>query len=345
MKNAAIVGGTGYGAIELIRLLQIHTEIQVTKIISQSQAGEQLAAIYPHLSTIITDSMELLDMERLEKEIDILFLATPAGVAKEIIPSLEKTSIQCVDLSGDFRLSRQEYIEWYGKEPAAPEILEKAVFGLSEVFADEIKQTKLISNPGCFPTAALLPLIPLVQAEIIDTSAIHIDGKTGISGAGRGISEKTHFSATNENITPYKIGTHQHIPEIERYASLFAKKSFNVAFTTHLIPMTRGLMCTIYAPLSKKANTASVLSHLQAFYQGKAFVRVLPEGSFPTTKGVTGSNYCDIGACVDERTNSVILAGAIDNLVKGAAGQAIQNVNLMNGWEETTGLTFIPVYP
>lgn len=345
LKNVAIIGGTGYGAIELIRLLQLHKEMQITKIISQSQAGEELAATYPHLSSIITDKMESLDIEELEKEIDILFLATPAGVAKEIVPSLQSSSIQCVDLSGDFRLSAEEYKEWYGKEPAASVILEETVFGLSEIFTEKVKQAKIISNPGCFPTAALLPLIPLVKAKMIETTGIRIDGKTGISGAGKGLSEKTHFSATNENITPYKIGKHQHIPEIERYASQFADEPFKVTFTTHLIPMTRGLMCTIYAPLNTKESTASVLAFLQKYYQNKPFIRILPEGDFPTTKGVAGSNFCDIGAYVDERTNSIVLAGAIDNLVKGAAGQAIQNVNLMNGWEETMGLEFIPVYP
>ncbi|GIO21573.1 N-acetyl-gamma-glutamyl-phosphate reductase [Oceanobacillus sp. J11TS1] len=345
MKNVAIVGGTGYGAVELIRLLQLHKEMQVTKIISQSQAKEQLAMVYPHLASIITNKLEVLDIEALEREIDILFLAAPAGVAKDILPSFQKTSVQCVDLSGDFRLSAQEYIEWYGKEPAAQELLEEAVFGLSEVFTEKIKRAKIISNPGCFPTAALLPLIPLVKADIIETSGIRIDGKTGISGAGRGLSEKTHFSATNENIKPYKIGEHQHIPEIERYASLFAEDPFNVTFTTHLIPMTRGLMCTIYAPLKKRENTVSVLGYLQEYYQDKPFVRILPEGNFPTTKGVAGSNYCDIGAYVDERTKSIVITGVIDNLVKGAAGQAIQNVNIMNGWDETAGLEFIPVYP
>lgn len=345
MKKAAIIGGTGYGAIELIRLLQSHKEIQLTKIISQSQAGEDLSSTYPHLSGIITKKMESLDLEELEKEIDILFLATPAGVAKNIIPSFQDTSIQCIDLSGDFRLTGEEYREWYGKEPAPAEFLEKAVFGLSDIFTEDIKTASIISNPGCFPTAALSVLIPLIDGGKIQTEGIRIDAKTGISGAGKGLSEKTHFSTTNENVIPYKIGQHQHIPEIERYASKFAEKDLKVSFTTHLIPMTRGLMCTIYADIKNQETTASILNCFEEYYQEKSFVRILPEGIFPTTKGVSGSNFCDIGAYVDKRTNSLVVVSAIDNLVKGAAGQAIQNANIMNGWDETMGLEFIPVFP
>ncbi|MFD1451995.1 MULTISPECIES: N-acetyl-gamma-glutamyl-phosphate reductase [Oceanobacillus] len=345
MKKAAIIGGTGYGAIELIRLLQSHKEIQLTKIISQSQAGEDLSSTYPHLSVIITKKMESLDLEELKKEIDILFLATPAGVAKNIIPSFQDTSVQCIDLSGDFRLTGEEYSEWYGKEPASAEVLEKAVFGLSDIFTEDIKTASIISNPGCFPTAALSALIPLIDGDKIQTKGIRIDAKTGISGAGKGLSEKTHFSTTNENVIPYKIGQHQHIPEIERYASKFAGKDLKVSFTTHLVPMTRGLMCTIYADIKQRETTASILNYLEEYYQEKSFVRILPEGIFPTTKGVAGSNFCDMGAYVDERTNSLVVVSAIDNLVKGAAGQAIQNANIMNGWEETMGLEFIPVFP
>ncbi|GAA0337937.1 N-acetyl-gamma-glutamyl-phosphate reductase [Oceanobacillus sp. FSL W7-1293] len=345
MKKAAIIGGTGYGAIELIRLLQSHKEIEITKIISQSQAGEELSATYPHLNGIITKEMEALNTEELEKEIDILFLATPAGVAKNIIPSFQDTSVQCIDLSGDFRLTSEEYKEWYGKEPASADVLEKAVFGLSDIFTEEIKSASIISNPGCFPTAALSALIPLIDGNKIQTEGIRIDAKTGISGAGKGLSEKAHFSSANENVVPYKIGQHQHIPEIERYASQFADNDVKVSFTTHLIPMTRGLLCTIYADLKSQETTASILDYLQEYYQEKSFVRILPEGHFPATKGVTGSNYCDIGAYVDERTNSIVIASAIDNLVKGAAGQAIHNANLMNGWDETMGLEFIPVFP
>ncbi|WP_080874019.1 N-acetyl-gamma-glutamyl-phosphate reductase [Oceanobacillus timonensis] len=345
MKKAAIIGGTGYGAIELIRLLQAHTEIKITKIISQSQAGEDLAATYPHLTGMITTEMESLDIEELEKEIDILFLATPAGVAKNIIPSFQDTSVQCIDLSGDFRLSQEEYSEWYGKEPADAAVLEKAVFGLSDIFTEDIKTASIISNPGCFPTAALSALIPLIDGDKIQTEGIRIDAKTGISGAGKGLSEKAHFSSANENVVPYKIGQHQHIPEIERYASRFTDKDVKVSFTTHLIPMTRGLLCTVYADMKQEETTASILEYLQTYYREKAFVRILPEGQFPATKGVTGSNYCDIGVHVDERTNSIVIASAIDNLVKGAAGQAIHNANLMNGWEETMGLEFIPIFP
>jgi N-acetyl-gamma-glutamyl-phosphate reductase len=346
LKNVGIVGGTGYGAIELIRLLQNHEHMQLKKIFSHSQHGEQIAAIYPHLTDFIVDPMQELQTESLKDQVDILFFATPAGVAKEIIPQLTDSSIQCIDLSGDLRLdSPSEYESWYGKKAAPQELLDEAVYGLSEIYPEQIKQAKILSNPGCFPTSALLGLIPAIEHKIIQEKGIVIDGKTGVSGAGRTPTAMTHFSETNENIKPYKIGKHQHIPEIEQYLAAQAKTPITVAFTTHLVPMTRGLICTMYGQLAKETSTAEVIQQYQSYYENHPFVRVREEGLFPTTKEVYASNYCDIGIHVDKRSNQIIIASAIDNLVKGAAGQAIQNVNLMNGWEETHGLHTIPVYP
>ncbi|MFC4024592.1 N-acetyl-gamma-glutamyl-phosphate reductase [Oceanobacillus longus] len=346
MKNVGIIGGTGYGAIELIRLLQTHEHMQLKKIISHSQHGEQIAAIYPHLTDFIEDPMQELQIESLKDEVDILFFATPAGIAKEIIPQLAGSTIQCIDLSGDLRLgSPSEYEYWYGKKAAPKQLIDKAVYGLSEIYPEQIKQATIISNPGCFPTSALLGLIPALEKKVILESGIVIDGKTGVSGAGRTPTAMTHYSETNENIKPYKIGKHQHIPEIEQYLTAQAKEPITVAFTTHLVPMTRGLICTMYGQLAKETSTEEVIKQYQSFYENHPFVRVREEGSFPTTKDVYASNYCDIGIHVDQRSNRIIIASVIDNLVKGAAGQAIQNVNLMNGWEETHGLHTIPVYP
>ncbi|WP_087973410.1 N-acetyl-gamma-glutamyl-phosphate reductase [Oceanobacillus rekensis] len=346
MKNVGIVGGTGYGAIELIRLLQSHEHMQLKKIYSHSQHGEQIAAIYPHLTDFIVDPMQELQIESLKDEVDILFFATPAGVAKEIIPKLVDASIQCIDLSGDLRLeSPSEYESWYGKKAAPQELLDEAVYGLSEIYPEQIKQAKIISNPGCFPTSALLGLIPAIEHKIIKEAGIVIDGKTGVSGAGRTPTAMTHYSETNENIKPYKIGKHQHIPEIEQYLTAQAKAPITVAFSTHLVPMTRGLICTMYGQLAKETSTAEVIQQYQSYYENHPFVRIREEGMFPATKEVYASNFCDIGIHVDERSNQIIIASAIDNLVKGAAGQAIQNVNLMNGWEETHGLHTTPVYP
>ena len=346
MKKVAIIGGTGYGAIELIRLLQLHEKMHVKKVISHSQHGDSLASIYPHLTDFIEEPMDELQIDKLEEEVDIVFFATPAGVAKDILPQLSNSKLQCIDLSGDFRLSSPtEYETWYGKEAAPQELLDQAVYGLSELYAEEIKQASVISNPGCFPTSALLGLAPALEHQIISPQGISIDGKTGISGAGRTPTAKTHFSETNENVTPYKIGQHQHIPEIEQYLSDKAKTPIAVAFATHLIPMTRGLICTMYGQLVKETTTEELLEIYQSYYENNPFVRIREAGVFPATKDVYASNFCDIGIHVDERSNQIIIAAAIDNLVKGAAGQAIQNANLMNGWEETMGLHTIPVYP
>lgn len=346
MKKAAIVGGTGYGALELLRFLEGHPQIQLKQIISQSQDGKQLNDFYPHLTTFINEPMDAFDFLKIKQDIDIVFFATPAGVTKELISQFSETSIQCIDLSGDLRLSdRNAYDHWYGSEAAPQHILDKAVYGLSEIYQEDVKKSIICSNPGCFSTASLLGLIPAIRHQLIDTQSIIIDGKTGVSGAGRKQSMMTHFSETNENVKPYKIGQHQHIPEIEQYLTKEANKQIFVSMTTHLIPMTRGLICTMYGKLASEISAQEVHHLYEQFYEEHPFVRVRPLGSFPATKDVYGSNFCDIGLYIDERTNHLIIISAIDNLVKGAAGQAIQNANLMNGWSIETGLKQIPVYP
>ncbi|RDW19829.1 N-acetyl-gamma-glutamyl-phosphate reductase [Oceanobacillus chungangensis] len=346
MKNVAIIGGTGYGAIELIRLLHTHKHLQVKKIISHSQFGEHITSVYPHLTGFVEEPMEEFEVTSLIEEVDIVFFATPAGVAKELIPKFADSTVQCIDLSGDLRLhSKEAYEKWYGKQAAPKELLNQAVYGLTEIYHEQVKGAKIISNPGCFPTSALLGLIPALENKIITSNHIVIDGKTAVSGAGRTPTASTHFSDTNENITPYKIGKHQHIPEIDQVLSKIAGDAINTTFTTHLIPMTRGLICTIYAELAKEISTEAVIDLYRTYYEKHRFVRIKEIGAFPTTKDVYGSNYCDIGLHVDERTNQLIIASAIDNLVKGAAGQAIQNANLMNGWEEAEGLDAIPIFP
>ncbi|MGJ9383352.1 N-acetyl-gamma-glutamyl-phosphate reductase [Salipaludibacillus sp. CF4.18] len=346
LKHVAIIGGTGYGAIELVRILHMHKHLQITKIISQSQQGEYLASIYPHLIEFVDTPMEELDINQLKAEIDVVFFATPAGVSKALIPQFSGTNVQCIDLSGDLRLSNsQDYEKWYGGEAAPEETLKEAIYGLPEINKEEIKNARIISNPGCYPTSALLGLIPALQQHIIQPTRIIIDGKTGVSGAGRTPSSMTHFSETNDNLKPYKIGKHQHIPEIEQYLSESVNNKIAVTFTTHLIPMTRGLLCTAYGQLTSDITIDEVIEIYQSHYESHPFVRIRKKDSYPTTKDVYGSNFCDIGLFVDERTNQLIIMSAIDNLVKGAAGQAIQNVNLMNGWDETHALHTIPMYP
>ncbi|WP_416150532.1 N-acetyl-gamma-glutamyl-phosphate reductase [Salipaludibacillus sp. HK11] len=346
LKKVAIVGGTGYGALELIRFLDRHSHLQLTQIISQSQSGEDLEELYPHLTSFIEEPLTAFDFSKLKQNIDVVFFATPAGVAKDLIPQFVDTEIQCIDLSGDLRLSdRQQYLSWYGGEAAPQHILDEAVYGLSEIYSDDIQNTTICSNPGCYATASLLGLIPAVKEKLIETDSIIVDGKTGVSGAGRKQSLMTHFSETNENVKPYKIGQHQHIPEIEQYLTKEAKGPVQINMTTHLIPMTRGLLCTMYGKLTGDFSAKDVHDIYTKFYQSHPFVRVRPLGKFPATKEVYASNFCDIGIHVDERTNQLVVIAAIDNLVKGAAGQAIQNANLMNGWPIEHGLKHVPVYP
>lgn len=296
VKKAAIIGGTGYGAIELIRLIQMHEYIHLEKIISHSQHKKQLYSFYPHLTNFIDDPMEELEIDSLKEEVDIIFFATPAGVTKKLIPKLIDSSVQCIDLSGDLRISsREQYEHWYKGEAAPQVALDLAVYGMPELYKEQIKGARVISNPGCFPTSAILGLYPALEQKIIQPNPIIIDGKTGVSGAGRTPSAMTHFSETNDNLKAYKIGKHQHIPEIDQYLSTAVNEQVSSVFTTHLIPMTRGLVCTMYGQLTEGITTEGVVSLYKNYYESAPFVRIRPEGEFPVTKDVYGSNFCDIG--------------------------------------------------
>jgi N-acetyl-gamma-glutamyl-phosphate reductase len=344
--RAAIIGGTGYGAIELIRLIQKHPYLEVGSVISNSQAGNNFSESYPHLTEIINQPLESFDGDRLVKENDIVFLATPSGVSSKMAPELVDKGIKVIDLSGDFRLrSQNEYETWYKHSAPDEEYLSKAVYGLSEIYKEEIKSAAFIANPGCYPTATSLGLLPILKANLADSKTIIIDAKSGVSGAGRGLSLTSHYAEINENLKAYKLGAHQHIPEIEQVLSDETGDSVTITFTTHLVPMTRGIMITAYVNLTEKLSTNTVNDLYNKFYENHPFVRVRPVGAYPSTKEVSGSNYCDIGLHVDSRTNRLTIISVIDNLVKGAAGQAIQNANLMNNWDVRTGLDSIPMYP
>ncbi|WP_042356759.1 N-acetyl-gamma-glutamyl-phosphate reductase [Bacillus rubiinfantis] len=344
--KAAIIGGTGYGAIELIRLLHQHPNIEIGCVISNSQAGANLSDSYPHLTGIIEKPMSEFSPEEIAEEHQVVFLATPSGVSSKLVPQLMDAGIRCIDLSGDFRLrSQQDYETWYRHQAPSQDYLNQAIYGLSEIYPEQLKTASLIANPGCYPTATLLGLHPILKTNIADESSIIIDAKSGVSGAGRGLSLTAHYAEINENLKAYKLGAHQHIPEIEQVLEDTTGNSITITFTTHLVPMTRGIMCTMYLNLNKNIPTAEVVNIYEEFYQQKSFVRVRPAGTIPATKEVLGSNYCDIGLHVDSRTNRLTIISVIDNLVKGAAGQAIQNMNIMFGWEEQTGLTQLPMYP
>jgi N-acetyl-gamma-glutamyl-phosphate reductase len=344
--RAAIVGSTGYGGVELIRLLQAHPYVRITSVISSSSAGEPIAEGFPHLSEIITDTLDAVDVPLIASKADVVFLATPAGISSSLSPQLLEAGLKVIDISGDFRLkSRDEYEQWYKKPAADAAWIDKAIYGLCEVFGQEVAGADFIANPGCFPTATLLGLVPALAAGWIDPDTIIIDAKSGVSGAGRGVNLGVHYAEINENFYAYKVNKHQHTPEIEQVLSRVAGRPVITTFTTHLVPMTRGIMSTMYAKLNKERTEVDFASLYRDYYEGRRFVRIRENGNLPRTKQVTGSNYCDIGFSVDERTGRVTIVSAIDNVVKGAAGQAIQNLNLMMGWEEHTGLLFVPVYP
>jgi len=343
--RAAIIGSTGYGGVELIRLLLQHPNIEITSVISSSQAGVPIADGYPHLNQIVVDRLDGVDIELIREKADVVFTATPHGVSSEIVPGLLEAGLKVVDLSGDFRLRGDVYEQWYKHKPAEASFLEKAVYGLCEVFGDEVQGVDFVSNPGCYPTATVLGLIPALMAGWIDPKSIIVDAKSGVSGAGRGLSMSNHYSEVNENFFAYKVNRHQHTPEVEMVLSRVAGHEVTVTFTTHLVPMTRGILCTMYASLNGSHSEAELVDLYRQYYAGRPFVRIRDAGKVPATKEVWGSNYCDIGFSVDARTGRVTIVSVIDNLVKGAAGQAIQNFNMMMGWEETLGLMMSPVYP
>jgi N-acetyl-gamma-glutamyl-phosphate reductase len=344
--KTAIIGGTGYGALELIRLINNHPVLEMEAIISNSQNGSNLSSIYPHFKNVIEQPLEELDLDRLGNKVDLVFLATPSGISKDIVPKLLEKGVKCIDLSGDFRLrSPEEYEIWYKNSSAEEAYLNKATYGLSEIYSEKIKQSSLIANPGCYPTATLLGLMPVIKSKLVDLESIIIDGKSGVSGAGRSVSLATHYAEINENLKAYKLGAHQHIPEIEQVLQDESETPLNVTFSTHLVPMTRGIMCTVYASLKDFMSTNDVVHLYKEYYAKHPFVRIRPEGELPSTKEVFGSNFCDIGLHADPRTGRLTIISVIDNLLKGASGQAIQNANLINGLEVHTGLLDIPLYP
>lgn len=344
--KVAIVGSTGYGGVELIRFLMGHPHVEIVSVISSSSAGEPIADGFPHLSELMVQNLDGVDPQAIAQKADVVFTATPSGVSSKLVPQLLEAGLRVIDLSGDFRIKDGALYEaWYKHEAADQKWLEQAIYGLCEINGELVRDSSFISNPGCYSTTTLLGLLPALTAGWIDPASIIIDAKSGVSGAGRGTSLTTHYAEINENLKIYKVNKHQHIPEIEQELTRVAGTPVTVTFTTHLVPMTRGIMSTMYAKLQGDYTEEKLVQLYREFYSGRPFVRIREAGKWPATKEVFGSNYCDIGFSVDERTGRVTIVSVTDNVVKGAAGQAIQNLNLMMGWEETTGLKFSPVYP
>lgn len=344
--KVAIVGATGYGGAELVRILKNHPYVSIHSIHASSLLGEPLTNMYPHMQPFIDQKLEEVNIEKIASEVDLVFTATPSGVARELAPKFMEKGVKVIDLSGDFRIRDQEaYRKWYGLEPSDQKLLDEAVYGLTEWMDEDLSNKKLIANPGCFPTGVLLGLIPLVKEKIVDEKSIIVDAKTGVSGAGKGLSAATHYSETNENFKIYKVNKHQHTPEIEQGLRMFNENVKAITFSTHLAPMTRGIMSTIYANVKEPMTQEKVTELFKEAYKNDFFVRVREAGNFPATKEVYGSNFCDIGVAYDERTERITVVTVIDNLVKGASGQAVQNMNKWFGFDEKAGIDFMPVYP
>ena len=342
----AIVGSSGYTGGELYRILLHHPSAQVTAVTSERSAGKPITDLFPHLAGLTDLRCEPLDPEAIARKADLAFLALPHVTAQEAAYRLHGLGVKVVDLSADYRLHDAAlYEQWYEHRHQYPDLLKSAVYGLPELHREKIRTAALIANPGCYPTSAILGLAPVLAKKLVDLGTIVIDSKSGVSGAGRSPGLPYHFPEANEAFMAYKVGSHRHTPEIEQELSGIAGAPVTVSFTPHLVPMNRGILSTLYGRLVSPTDTAGLHGLYAEFYRNEPFVRVLPPGQFPNVRNVRGSNFCDIGVHADQRTGRAVIVTAIDNLVKGASGQAVQNMNLLCGFEETAGLRFAALFP
>ncbi|WP_028581562.1 N-acetyl-gamma-glutamyl-phosphate reductase [Desulfogranum japonicum] len=346
MINVGIVGASGYTGAELTRILSNHPQVKLTVATSRKYAGTPLAEVFPNLRQCTDVVCENLPTEALAEQADFFFTAVPHKTAMDIVPSLLEAGKKVVDLSADFRLRDVAvYEQWYDTHTCG-HLLSEAVYGLPELYRDKIRDARLVANPGCYPTSIILGLAPLLRNNCIKPETLIADSKSGATGAGRAASVGTLFCEVNDGFRAYKTGgTHRHTPEIEQEISLLAGNDCTITFTPHLLPVSRGILSTIYATMNGDCTPEELRTLYTDMYQNEQFVRVLAEGALPATQYVRGSNYCDIGVQVDPRTGRIIVLSAIDNVVKGASGQAVQNMNLMLGFEESTGLTQVPLFP
>ncbi|RHA72732.1 N-acetyl-gamma-glutamyl-phosphate reductase [Dorea formicigenerans] len=346
MIKVGIIGATGYAGGELVRILMGHKEAEIVWYGSRSYIDQKYADVYRNMFQIVDAKCMDDNIEALAGQVDVIFTATPQGFLASVINEniLGKTKI--VDLSADFRIKDVKvYEKWYGIEHKSPQFIEEAVYGLCEVNRDKVKGARLIANPGCYTTCSILTAYPLAKEGIIDMRTLIVDAKSGTSGAGRGAKVPNLFCEVNENMKAYGVASHRHTPEIEEQLGYASGENVTISFTPHLVPMNRGILATEYATLKKDVTGEEVKAIYDKYYADEKFVRVLGEGVCPETKWVEGSNYVDIGFKLDPRTNRIVMMGAIDNLVKGAAGQAVQNMNLLFGLPESEGLELVPMFP
>jgi N-acetyl-gamma-glutamyl-phosphate reductase len=346
--RAGIIGALGYGGGELVRLLSGHPGVELTYLSSELEKPLRMSDVLPNLRGFLDAECEVYDTKTAIERCDVIFVAQHAGWAAKRAREFLDAGLKVIDLSADFRLqSPQEYEKWYGEAHPSPELIKEAVYGLPELYRDRIKQARLVANPGCYPTGAILAMAPLLKERLIDPDTIVVDSKSGVSGAGRmGIKLDFHFPELNEGVKAYAVGEHRHTPEIEQELGRIAGRPVTISFTPHLIPMTRGILTTAYSQLiGAGRSTEQIVRLYRKFYDGEPFVVVLDPGEYPATKSVLTSNFCHIGLKVDERTNRVVVVSAVDNLVKGMSGEAVQNMNLMFGLDEKAGLDRPGVFP
>lgn len=346
MIKVGIIGSTGYAGQELVRILLRHPEAEIVWYGSRSYIDQKYSDVFGNMVQLTDAQCRGEDMQALAEQADVIFTATPQGLCSSLVNEDILSRTKVIDLSADFRIQDvPKYEKWYGITHQSPEFVKEAVYGLCEINREDIRGARLLANPGCFPTCSVLSIYPLAKAGVIDMDTVIIDAKSGTSGAGRGAKVNNLFCEVNENIKAYGVTVHRHTPEIEDQLSYAAGRDVTVNFTPHLVPMNRGILVTAYASLTKDVSYEDVKALYDECYSEEYFVRVLKRDVPPETRWVSGSNFVDVNFRIDERTHRIIMMGAIDNIVKGAAGQAVQNMNLMFGLEEKTGLELVPVFP
>ncbi|WMJ87740.1 N-acetyl-gamma-glutamyl-phosphate reductase [Anaerocolumna sp. MB42-C2] len=346
MIKIGIIGSTGYAGQELVRLLLQHKDARIVWYGSKSYIDKKYYEVFQNMFRLVDSTCMDDNMEELAEKVDVIFTATPQGLCASLVNSDILSKVKIIDLSADFRIKNVAvYEEWYGIKHQSPQFINEAVYGLCEVNREEIKKARLIANPGCYPTCTTLSIYPLLKEGLIDPDSVIIDAKSGTSGAGRAAKLGNLFCEVNENIKAYGVGNHRHTPEIEEQLSYAAGQDIKINFTPHLVPMNRGILITAYGNLKQKVTYDEVKAVYHKYYENEYFIRVLDKGVCPETRWVEGSNFVDVNFVIDSRTNRIIMMGAMDNLVKGAAGQAVQNMNLMFGLEENSGLQLVPMFP
>ncbi len=346
MVRVGIIGSTGYAGAEIVRLLLQHRDVEIKWYGSRSYIDKKYYEVFQNMFQLVDDKCLDDNMEELAEAVDVIFTATPQGLCASLVNEDILNKVKIIDLSADFRIKDVDiYEKWYGIEHKSPQFIGEAVYGLPEINRDKVKSARLIANPGCYPTCSFLSVYPMAKEGLIDMKSVIIDAKSGTSGAGRGAKVNNLFCEVNENIKAYGVLTHRHTPEIEEQLSYASGKETSIIFTPHLVPMNRGILVTAYANLTKNVSYDEVKAIYDKYYNNEKFVRVLDKDVCPETRWVEGSNFVDVNFKIDERTNRVVMMGAMDNLVKGAAGQAVQNMNLMFGFNETEGLLGVPMFP